>query len=118
MPIANVIRIMRRMLPPHAKISDVAKDAIPRMCLGVHQFHHREAENGWTSLPTILKRGIDHGRMIIPPFNSSAFQVGFRQGFIDATTSVIAGGYNRYASDAAAATGSSCQAPTNNFDFK
>ncbi|WCJ28196.1 nuclear factor Y subunit B6 [Euphorbia peplus] len=28
MPIANVIRIMRRMLPPHAKISDDAKETI------------------------------------------------------------------------------------------
>ncbi|CAN0907396.1 Nuclear transcription factor Y subunit B-6 [Linum grandiflorum] len=28
MPIANVIRIMRRILPPHAKISDDAKETI------------------------------------------------------------------------------------------
>ncbi|XP_065853368.1 nuclear transcription factor Y subunit B-6 [Euphorbia lathyris] len=28
MPIANVIRIMRKMLPPHAKISDDAKETI------------------------------------------------------------------------------------------
>ncbi|PPR83640.1 hypothetical protein GOBAR_AA37078 [Gossypium barbadense] len=28
MPIANVIRIMRRILPPHAKISDEAKETI------------------------------------------------------------------------------------------
>ncbi|XP_054820035.1 nuclear transcription factor Y subunit B-9-like [Prosopis cineraria] len=28
MPIANVIRIMRRILPPHAKISDEAKETV------------------------------------------------------------------------------------------
>lgn len=28
MPIANVIRIMRKILPPHAKISDDAKETI------------------------------------------------------------------------------------------
>ncbi|KAK4275307.1 hypothetical protein QN277_018414 [Acacia crassicarpa] len=28
MPVANVIRIMRRILPPHAKISDEAKETI------------------------------------------------------------------------------------------
>ncbi|KAL2899976.1 Nuclear transcription factor Y subunit B-6 [Bienertia sinuspersici] len=30
MPIANVIRIMRKILPPHAKISDDAKETIQR----------------------------------------------------------------------------------------
>ncbi|XP_039035907.1 nuclear transcription factor Y subunit B-9-like [Hibiscus syriacus] len=162
MPIANVIRIMRRMLPPHAKISDGAKDAIQECVsefisfitgeanehcqlehrktitaddllwameklgfddyiepLSVFLVRYREAENGRTSLPgePTLKRGIDQGPMIIPPFNSSAFQAGFCHGFMDATTNDIAGGYNRDASGtAAAAAGSSSQAPTNNFD--
>ncbi|KAL4312728.1 hypothetical protein GQ457_01G049930 [Hibiscus cannabinus] len=161
MPIANVIRIMRRGLPPHAKISDESKETIQECVsefisfitgeanercqheqrktitaedvlwamgkLGFDDYiepltvflnRYREAEND-RSLPRgepILKRGIDHGQVMMPPFNLSAFQVGFRQGFFDDTTTAnaITGGYNRDASGAAA--GSSSQASTINFD--
>ncbi|KAK8506463.1 hypothetical protein V6N13_016341 [Hibiscus sabdariffa] len=162
MPIANVIRIMRRALPPHAKISDESKETIQECVsefisfitgeanercqheqrktitaedvlwamgkLGFDNYiepltiflnRFREAEND-RSLPRgepVLKRGIDHGLVMMPPFNSSVFQVGFRQGFLDAaatTTNAITGGYNRDASGAAA--GSSSQASTINFN--
>ncbi|KAK9017702.1 hypothetical protein V6N11_000707 [Hibiscus sabdariffa] len=81
---------------------------------------YREAENDRTSLrgELILKRGIDHGPMMMPPLNNPAFQATLRQGFLDAATTAdaIAGGYNQGASGTAAAAGSSSQAATNNFD--
>ncbi|GMI74144.1 NUCLEAR FACTOR Y, SUBUNIT B9, LEAFY COTYLEDON 1, EMBRYO DEFECTIVE 212 [Hibiscus trionum] len=163
MPIANVIRIMRRMLPPHAKISDESKETIQECVsefisfitgeanercqqeqrktitaedvlwamgkLGFDDYvepltvflnRYREAENDRTSLhgEPILKRGVDHGPAMTPHFNSSTFQVGFGRRFFDAaaTTNAITGGYNRDASGAATAAGSSSQASTINFD--
>ncbi|GMJ01470.1 hypothetical protein HRI_003816200 [Hibiscus trionum] len=155
MPIANVTRIMRNMLPPHAKISDDAKEAIQEcvsefisfitgeanehcqleqrktvtaedlLCamgklgfddyvqpLTIYLNRYREAENNRTSL--ILKRGIHHPPMMMPPLNNPAFQPRFRQGFPDAATT--AGGYNQDASGAATGAGSSSQAATNNSD--
>ncbi|KAK8615106.1 hypothetical protein V6N13_068891 [Hibiscus sabdariffa] len=162
MPIANVIRIMRRVLPPYAKISDDAKESILECIsefisfitgeanehcrvelrktvtaedmffamenLGFDNYvdpltiflnRYREAENDRTSLrgELVLRRGIDHGSMMMPPLNNPAFQATLRQRFLDAATTSdgLAGGYNQDVSGTAAA-GSSSQAATNNFD--
>nr|AIA57949.1 leafy-cotyledon protein 1 [Jatropha curcas] len=45
MPIANVIRIMRRILPPHAKISDDAKETIQECVSEYISFITREAND-------------------------------------------------------------------------
>ncbi|XVF77072.1 hypothetical protein PTKIN_Ptkin14bG0010500 [Pterospermum kingtungense] len=164
MPIANVIRIMRRILPAHAKISDDAKETVQECVseyisfitgeanercqreqrktitaedvlwamgklgfddyvepLSVFLTRYRQNETERTSLrgEPILKRGLDYGPMMMPPYGP-AFHMGHhhQQGMLDAATAAAAaaasmGGYYR---DAAGA-GSSSQAPlANNFD--
>ncbi|XVF70897.1 hypothetical protein PTKIN_Ptkin11bG0199100 [Pterospermum kingtungense] len=158
MPIANVIRIMRRILPSHAKISDDAKETIQECVseyisfitgeanercqreqrktitaedvlwamgkLGFDDYvepltiflnRYRETENERTSLrgEPILKRAMDYGPMMLPPYGP-AFHMVHHQGIVDAPTAM--GGYHRDASGAAGAGPSSQPSLANNFD--
>lgn len=157
MPIANVIRIMRRILPTHAKISDDAKETIQECVseyisfitgeanercqreqrktitaedvlwamgklgfddyvepLTVFLTRYRETENERTSLrgEPMLRRGMDYGPMMLPPYGP-AFHMGHHQGMVDAAAM---GGFYRDASGAGAAGPSSQTSLINNFD--
>ncbi|XWS12971.1 hypothetical protein CRYUN_Cryun37aG0135500 [Craigia yunnanensis] len=84
MPIANVIRIMRKILPPHAKISDDAKETIKecasecissitgeaneRCQLYLHHYRELEGERGSIRGEPLVKRAVDYGTLDVAAF--------------------------------------------------
>uniref|UniRef100_A0A803NYL4 Transcription factor CBF/NF-Y/archaeal histone domain-containing protein n=1 Tax=Cannabis sativa TaxID=3483 RepID=A0A803NYL4_CANSA len=118
MPIANVIRIMRKILPPHAKISDDAKETIQECVSEYISFITGEANERcqreqrktitaedvlWAMISSpFMKRlgSLDYSALAATGFapNTAPFHNGFFGYFKDATGSTTASGAGARAS--------------------